>query len=188
MARIYTRGGDKGYTSLLGGRRVSKASLRVDAYGSIDELNSAIGLCISFIDEEDVRAVLEGIQGDLFIAGAELADPSMDKATPRIGKEMIRRLEEVIDRYEEEVGSISYFILPGGSREASLLHLARAIARRAERVIVALRDEGEGEDSGNVSDDLIAYMNRLSSLLFVLARVMNRRKGIGDVPWKSPRV
>ncbi|MEM0364525.1 MAG: cob(I)yrinic acid a,c-diamide adenosyltransferase [Candidatus Nitrosocaldus sp.] len=182
MAKIYTRGGDKGYTSLLGGKRVSKAALRVEAYGSIDELNSAIGLCISFIDEEDVKAVLEEVQNDLFIAGAELADPDMSASTPKVSIKMVNRLEEIIDRYEEEVGSIAYFIIPGGSKEASLLHLARAIARRAERAIVALKDE-----SGNVSDDLIAYMNRLSSLLFILARVMNRRRGMEDVPWKSKR-
>ncbi|MEM4371297.1 MAG: cob(I)yrinic acid a,c-diamide adenosyltransferase, partial [Candidatus Nitrosocaldus sp.] len=144
--------------------------------------NSAIGLCISFIDEEDVKAVLEEVQNDLFIAGAELADPDMSASTPKISIKMVNRLEEIIDRYEEEVGSIAYFIIPGGSKEASLLHLARAIARRAERAIVALKDE-----SGNVSDDLIAYMNRLSSLLFILARVMNRRRGMEDVPWKSKR-
>ncbi|MFN4337312.1 MAG: cob(I)yrinic acid a,c-diamide adenosyltransferase [Candidatus Nitrosocaldus sp.] len=180
MAKIYTRAGDNGYTSLLGGKKVSKASLRVEAYGNIDELNSAIGLCLSFIDEnDDVKAVLEEVQIDLFTIGAELADPDMSATTPKVNMDMVKRLEKVIDRYEEEVGAIRYFILPGGSREASLLHLTRAVARRAERAIVALKDE-----SGNVSDDLIAYMNRLSSLLFVLARVMNKRKGVKDIPWK----
>ncbi len=181
MAKIYTRAGDKGYTSLLGGKKVSKSSLRVEAYGSIDELNSAIGLCLSFMDgDDDVKAILEEVQNNLFIIGAELADPDMSERTPKVNGDMVKRLEDVIDRYEEEVGSIRHFILPGGSREASLLHLARAVARRAERAIVALKDE-----SGNVNDDLIAYMNRLSSLLFILARVMNKRKGVEDVPWKS---
>ncbi len=181
MGKIYTRSGDKGETSLIGGKRVLKSSLRVDAYGNIDELNSILGLCIASIDDDEVKEILRSIQSELFIAGADLAEPELRSSNvPRINHDMVKRLEEIIDRYEEEIGQINYFILPGGSKEASLLHIARTVARRAERSIVALSEHEQ------INKDIIPYMNRLSSLLFVLARLMNKRLGVSDVAWNSP--
>jgi cob(I)alamin adenosyltransferase len=179
MGKIYTRSGDKGETSLIGGKRVLKSSLRVDAYGNIDELNSILGLCIASIDDYEVKEILKSIQNELFIVGADLAEPELSSNVPRVRHDMVKRLEEIIDRYEGEVGQINYFILPGGSREASLLHIARAVARRAERSIVALSEHEQ------INKDIIPYMNRLSSLLFVLARLVNKRLGTSDVAWKG---
>ncbi|MEM2759804.1 MAG: cob(I)yrinic acid a,c-diamide adenosyltransferase [Nitrososphaerales archaeon] len=179
MVKIYTRGGDKGDTSLIGGKRVSKASTRINAYGNVDELNASVGVAISFIDDVEVKKLLEHIQEDLFVVGSDLADPSYPDGskTPRTTEEMVQELEDIIDRYDQEVGSIQYFILPGGSRGSSLLHLARGIARRAERTCVELSNVEK------VNPAVITYLNRLSDLLFVLARVMNKRKGVKDVAW-----
>jgi len=182
LVKIYTRGGDKGETSLIGGKRTSKSSARIDAYGSVDELNSAIGLAISFIDDKEVKGILEGVQNELFIVGSDLADPSYPEnpnKTARVSDAMVKHMESIIDKYEEEIGSIQYFILPGGTKEASLLHLARGIARRAERAAVEL------SLSESVNPAVIVYLNRLSSLLFVFARLMNKRKGVKDVAWHA---
>lgn len=182
MVKIYTRGGDKGETSLIGGKRASKSSVRIDAYGNVDELNSAIGVVISFIDDKEVKDILAKVQNELFIVGSDLADPSYPEnpnKTPRVSDAMVKQMEGIIDKYEEEVGSIQYFILPGGTKEASLLHLARGIARRAERIAVEL------SLSESVNPAVIAYLNRLSSLLFVFARLVNKRKGVKDVAWHT---
>ena len=179
MAKIYTGIGDDGKTYVIGGKRIPKSSPRVEAYGNIDELNSVIGICISFIEDNDVRDTLMSIQNELFIVGADLADPDMKSSTPRIDKDDVKKMERIIDMYEKEAGSLNYFILPTGSKEAALLHFARTVARRAERSIVEL---SEHEEMNRV---LISYMNRLSSLLFVLARIMNKRKGVMDIPWKQ---
>ena len=182
MVKIYTRGGDKGETSLIGGKRISKSSARIHAYGSVDELNSAIGVAISFIDEKDVKNVLGKVQNELFIVGSDLADPSYPEnpnKTPRVSDEMVKQMESTIDKYEGELESIQYFILPGGTKEASLLHLARGIARRAERVAVEL------SFSEAVNPSVIAYLNRLSSLLFIFARLVNKNKGVKDVAWHA---
>ena len=182
MVKIYTKGGDKGETSLIGGKRVSKSSVRIDAYGQVDELNSSIGVALSFIDDNEVKTVLERVQNDLFVVGSDLADPSYPQNpnnVPRVTDEMVEDLERAIDKHTEEVGEIQYFILPGGSREASLLHQARSVSRRAERVVVLL------STIESVNPAAIRYMNRLSDLLFVLARLMNKRKGVKDVAWKK---
>lgn len=182
MVKIYTRGGDKGETSLIGGKRTSKSSARIHAYGSVDELNSAIGLAISFIDDQNVKDVLEKIQNELFIVGSDLADPSYPEnpnKIPRVSEAMVKQMESTIDRYEGELEAIQYFILPGGTKEASLLHLARGIARRAERVAVEL------SSSEPVNPSVIVYLNRLSSLLFVFARLVNKKKGVKDVAWHA---
>ncbi|MFY3741465.1 MAG: cob(I)alamin adenosyltransferase [Candidatus Nitrosomirales archaeon] len=181
MVKIYTRGGDKGETSLIGGKRTSKSSARIHAYGSIDELNSAIGVAISFIEDKDVKNVLGKVQSELFIVGSDLADPSYPEnpnKIPRVSDEMVKQMEGTIDKYEGELEAIQYFILPGGTREAALLHLARGIARRAERVSVEL------SSSEPVNPSVIAYLNRLSSLLFVFARLLNKNKGVKDVAWR----
>jgi cob(I)alamin adenosyltransferase len=180
MVKIYTRGGDRGETSLIGGKRVSKSSMRINAYGDVDELNSAVGVAVSFIEYEDVKKVLEKVQNDLFIVGSDLSDPSYPENpnnVPRISMEMVKEMESVIDKYEEEAGSIQYFILPGGTRESSLLHLARGIARRTERSAVELASRE------NINPSIVSYLNRLSSLLFVFARLVNKRKGVKDVAW-----
>ncbi len=181
MVKIYTRGGDKGETSLIGGKRTSKSSARIDAYGSVDELNSALGVAMSIIDDKEVKEVLQRVQNELFIVGSDLADPSYPdnpNKTPRVSDSMVKQMEAIIDKYEEEIGSIQYFILPSGTKEASVLHLARGIARRAERAAVEL------SLSEKINPAVIAYLNRLSSLLFVFARLMNKRKGVKDVAWR----
>jgi len=180
MVKIYTKGGDKGDTSLIGGKRVPKSSKRINAYGDVDELNASIGVAISFIEDDEVRKLLEKIQSELFIVGSDLADPSYPDSinnNPRVNDTMVTNLENFIDKYDQEVGAIQYFILPGGSREASLLHLARGIARRAERDCVEL------SSIERINPAIISYLNRLSDLLFMLARAMNKRRDVNDVPW-----
>jgi cob(I)alamin adenosyltransferase len=168
--RIYTRGGDRGETSLIGGRRVRKNAPRVEACGTVDELNAAIGWARSKGQPPDVDAVLAGVQRDLFDLGADLATPS---GGGRIGPRHVARLEAAIDGFDARLPPLRNFILPGGARPAAALHLARTICRRAERRIVRLGDERA-----------IAYVNRLSDLLFVLARCANHAAGLPDVPWK----
>ena len=182
MVKIYTKSGDKGDTSLIGGKRVPKSSVRISAYGNVDELNASIGVAISFIDDDEVKKLLGKLQNELFVVGSDLADPSYpDNAnkTPRVTDAMVKELEDIIDKYEQEVGAIRYFILPAGSKEASLLHLARGIARRAERKCVEL------SSMEKINPALVSYLNRLSDLLFMLARVMNKRRNVDDVAWHA---
>ncbi len=182
MGRIYTKSGDKGNTSLIGGKRVSKASRRIEAYGDIDETNAILGIISSSIAYNDIKDLLLKIQNELFTLGSDLADPSYPDNPyniPRISRGMVKDIELEVDRYQEEVGEIRYFILPGGSKEGALLHLARTVARRAERSIVRLAEEEE------INPQIIEYINRLSDLLFILARVVNKREGIKDVRWES---
>jgi len=167
---VYTRKGDKGETSLVGSAKVSKASARVEAYGDVDELNSFIGIARARIEDKEIDAVLRKIQNDLFTVGADLASP-IDVRAPRIEKRYVDELEQLIDKFLAELEPLKEFILPGGDEAGALLHGARAIARRAERHAVKLAQEEE------VNDQVIAYINRLSDLLFVLARVANRRAG-----------
>jgi cob(I)alamin adenosyltransferase len=173
ISKVYTRTGDAGQTSLVGGRRVSKASLRVEAYGEVDELNSAIGLARSFLDDTEIDATLASIQNDLFTLGADLASPSGIEA-PRVEHTHIKRLEELSDELLAGLEPLKEFILPGGSSAGASLHLARTVARRAERRAVAL---GESEE---INSQTIAYLNRLSDLLFIIARVANNRASVGE--------
>ncbi|HJU34832.1 MAG TPA: cob(I)yrinic acid a,c-diamide adenosyltransferase [Nitrososphaera sp.] len=185
--KIYTKTGDKGITGLIGGKQVNKADLRIAAYGEVDELNSSIGLAISFLRSKqnllsDVVNILEQVQNDLFILGSDLADPSWPQdngKTPRTNEKMASALEPIIDRIESEIGSIMFFILPGGSIEASSLHLSRGVARRAERAVVSL---SKGQ---SINPAIIVYLNRLSDLLFVTARLANKRLGMQDIPWRK---
>ena len=182
MVKIYTKGGDNGDTSLIAGKRVSKSSVRVNAYGNVDELSASIGVAASFIDDNEIRKLLEQIQEKLFIMGSDLADPLYPDNTnniPRVTDIMVKELENIIDKYEQEVGVIQYFILPGGSKEASFLHLARCIARRAERNCVELSTKEK------INHEIIPYINRLSDLLFMLARVVNKRLNIDDIAWHN---
>ncbi len=170
ITRVYTRTGDAGETSLVDGSRVSKDDLRVAAYGEVDELNSVLGLARAWTEDEEIAAILEGMQNDLFTVGADLATP-LGTDVPRVSQEMVDQQEQLIDRLLEELEPLREFILPGGTNVGAALHLARAIARRAERGVVTLgaRDE--------LNANCLRYLNRASDLLFVLARVANRRSG-----------
>jgi cob(I)alamin adenosyltransferase len=183
--KIYTRTGDKGETGLIGGKRVSKADPRIIAYGAVDELNSSVGLAISFLRQEkqfsDLADVLVQVQNDLFVVGSDLADPTYPKAgkTPRASEKMAAALEPIIDRFESELEPITFFILPGGSVEASILHQARGVARRAETGVVSL------SKSEPINPAIVVYLNRLSDMLFVSARLANRRLGTPDIAWMN---
>lgn len=166
--RVYTKTGDQGQTSLVGGARVSKADLRVDAYGDVDELNSVIGLAIALVKDNQIAGELGLIQNDLFTLGADLASPSEIKV-PRIEERFTAKLEELADRFLSELEPLKEFIMPGGSPAGAALHLARTVARRAERRAVALSKREE------LNPEAIIYLNRLSDLLFILARVVNHR-------------
>lgn len=173
ISRVYTKTGDQGQTSLVGGARVSKADLRVDAYGDVDELNSVIGLARARVNDDAVDEVLGLIQNDLFTLGADLASPSGIEV-PRIGESFTGKLEEFADIFLAELEPLKEFILPGGSEAGALLHLARTVARRAERRAVALSEAEE------LNPETIVYLNRLSDLLFILARVVNHRGGVPE--------
>jgi cob(I)alamin adenosyltransferase len=179
--KIYTRTGDAGGTALFGGTRVSKAAPRVAAYGDVDELNACLGTVRAESElSGDIVELIERLQKDLFAIGARLADPA-EKIAERVTKVAvadadIQRLEDWIDRFEAELPPLRRFILPGGTRAGALLHLSRTVCRRAERQIVAL-----GTDQ--VEPHVLAYVNRLSDLLFVMARVVNHRSGHPEVEW-----
>ncbi|HWE64552.1 MAG TPA: cob(I)yrinic acid a,c-diamide adenosyltransferase [Chloroflexota bacterium] len=185
--KIYTRAGDSGSTALFGGARIAKDALRVEAYGTIDELNACLGVAIAALSEAaaELRPVLLRLQSELFDLGAELAispERRHDKLVARlatIGSEHVAAHEQIIDHYEELLAPLRSFILPGGSPAAASLHHARTVARRAERRIVSLAAQEP------VSAELLRYSNRLSDLLFVLARTANRLEGLEDVPWTA---
>jgi cob(I)alamin adenosyltransferase len=187
MSKIYTRRGDDGSTGLFGGPRVRKDDLRVGAYGEVDELNSALGVAREELlapTQKDILAVVDALQSELFTLGAELATPQADKAprdVPHIAAEMVARMEKDIDRFTAEIPEMRQFILPGGSRAGAALHLCRTVCRRAEREAVRLAQEE------TVSPHVLAYLNRLSDLLFVLARAANLRAGGREIPWVAPR-
>jgi cob(I)alamin adenosyltransferase len=182
--RIYTKTGDSGETGLFDGTRVSKADPRVEAYGEVDELNAWLGLVRSNGPGADVDALLAGIQRDLFALGAVLADPRhkiasrVEKAA--IGSEDVARLEAAIDAFENGVPPLRRFILPGGGQAGAMLHLARTVCRRAERRMIAIGATA-GADPADAT--AIIYINRLSDLLFVLARAVNHRAGLAETEW-----
>jgi cob(I)alamin adenosyltransferase len=187
MSKIYTRRGDDGSTGLFGGPRVRKDDLRVAAYGEVDELNSALGLAREELldpTQRDILAVVDALQSELFTLGAELATPQAEKApreVPRIRAEMVARMEQEIDRFTSELPEMRQFILPGGSRPGAALHLCRTVCRRAERKAVELAREE------SAPSQVLAYLNRLSDLLFVLARAANLRAGGREIPWVAPK-
>jgi cob(I)alamin adenosyltransferase len=184
LAKIYTRRGDDGSTGLFGGPRVRKDDLRVAAYGDVDELNSALGVAREEVPEGDLRALIDSFQSELFTLGAQLATPDTEaapKEIPRIAAQDVARLESEIDRLTEQLPPMKTFILPGGSRAGAALHLCRTICRRAERKVVELAE------SGPVPPETLAYLNRLSDLLFVMARAANLRAGGREIPWIPTR-
>ncbi len=184
--KIYTKTGDKGDTALVGGERVPKDDLRIEAYGTIDELNATIGQALSHLSlsETALSADLIKIQHHLFDLGSELASLSDRKSRaktniPQASAKKVGWLEKQIDQYTKELPPITYFILPGGSVAASSLHISRTVCRRAERQIINLSGERP------INPELIKYINRLSDFLFTVARYANLKAGVGDVRWQA---
>jgi cob(I)alamin adenosyltransferase len=177
--KIYTRTGDAGETSLLGGKRVSKSSVRVDAYGEVDELNASLGVARAESTPPAIQAMLTAIQRDLFSMSALLADPGGNPSSTKValGDGDVKELERHIDRVETLLPKLDHFILPRGSKASAILHQARAICRRAERRLVSLAR------SETVPPSAIPYLNRLSDLLFVMARLENQHQNIEDETW-----
>lgn len=179
LVKIYTKTGDDGTTGLIGGKRMKKTDPRIIAYGTVDEINSTIGIVLSSALDPDVNEILTKIQNDLFVVGADLANPDLKNSDNRVTNYMVEYLENQIDRLELELPPITFFILPGGSQLASQVHLARSVCRRAEINILEI---AEKEQINNICQ---IYINRLSDLLFVIARTINKRKKIKDVAWKK---
>jgi cob(I)alamin adenosyltransferase len=170
ITRVYTKSGDKGQTSLVDGSRVSKADSRVAAYGDVDELNSLLGLARVGLGDVQLDEALGKIQNELFIVGADLASP-LTIAVPRMDAARVAEMEQLIDLLLEELEPLQEFILPGGTQLGATLHMARTVSRRAERLVVTLAAEHE------ITPHALEYLNRLSDLLFVMARVANHRAG-----------
>lgn len=184
--RIYTKTGDKGETSIVGGR-VLKSSVKVEAYGTVDEANSSIGAAITFVpeSEQQIRAELEQIQQVLFDCGSDLSKKAgMEERRPwKVTDEFLAELEARIDAYIQESPQLERFVLPGGSQASAFLHIARTVVRRAERRVVALAQEEE------INPHVMTYLNRVSDYLFAAARVLNFRQGIKDIEYeRSPKV
>ena len=177
--KIYTKTGDDGTTGLIGNKRVKKSNPRIATYGMVDELNAALGIVLSSKLGKDVRDLLTKIQNDLFVVGADLANPNLNNKSNRVTSEMVLFLEKEIDRLEKKLPPITFFILPGGNLVASQVHLARAICRRAEVNVVNLSEVDK------INNECLVYMNRLSDLLFVVARTINKRKKISDIAWQK---
>lgn len=174
LDKIYTRGGDNGLTSLGDGSRVEKSNVRIEAYGNIDEANSSIGISAAYSSDK-VKATLLNIQNDLFDVGADLCFPDKKKSKLTIKIDSINLLEKEIDKMNESLNKLESFILPGGSKASSFLHLSRSLVRRAERSIVHLNEKEY------VNPDILKYVNRLSDFLFVAARFENKQDG--DILW-----
>lgn len=177
LSKIYTRTGDDGTTGLGDGSRIQKDSLRVEAYGTVDELNSTIGMLIATIENKELEAVLLDIQHDLFDLGGELCMPEMSLIKER----HTTRLERELDKLNADLPPLKDFILPGGTLAAAQAHLARTICRRTERRVISLARQEP------VNDVVIHYLNRLSDLLFVMSRVIARSSGAGEVLWEHDR-
>lgn len=177
LSKIYTRTGDDGTTGLGDGSRTQKDSLRVETYGTVDELNSAVGLLVAHLQDDDLSSVLLDVQHDLFDLGGELCIPG----TEMIGDRHIERLEKELDRLNADLPPLKDFILPGGSVAAAQGHLARTICRRSERRVIALARHEE------VNEPAIRYLNRLSDLLFVVSRTIARASGVGEILWDHDR-
>ncbi len=182
--KIYTKTGDSGETGLFGGPRVSKGDPRVEAYGEVDELNAALGAVRAIVEDPELEAQLAKVQEELFCVGAELATPHGAKARaaiPPVDAAWTARLEAAMDGWDDELPPLSRFVLPGGTRTAAALHLARTVCRRAERRVVSLAAEQE------LDALVLAYLNRLSDQLFVAARIANHRARREEPTWDPSR-
>lgn len=179
--KIYTKTGDTGQTSLFGGARLPKHHLRIEAYGTVDELNSVLGCAVTELKDAPLKSELLEIQKQLFVLGAELASPQADSKMSAgfLQESQINHLENLIDQMEQGLAPLTQFILPGGSRSSSLLHLARTVCRRAERLVVHLNSEEA------LRNQVIVYLNRLSDYLFVAARWANKQEAVEDVLWNG---
>jgi cob(I)alamin adenosyltransferase len=179
--KIYTKTGDKGETGLFGGERVSKDSLRISAYGTMDELNAFIGYTITEINDASVKENLLTVQNYLFTVGSDLATPDTEKNAKlniqRTPESYFKEIEKIIDHYDAKLPELKNFILPGGSKGAALLHICRTICRRAEREVVALKK------TVTIGENIIIFLNRLSDLLFVLSRFENKVSNHPDTIW-----
>jgi cob(I)alamin adenosyltransferase len=176
--KIYTKTGDDGSTSLFGGQRVLKSDLRIDAYGTVDELNSQLGWIASMRPDAELSAMIERLQHLLFTLGADLATPfTVDVRIDRISEDNVSELEQMIDSLDARLAPLRSFILPGGSPTSAGLHIARTICRRAERILIHARE------TESISEEASHFLNRLSDLLFVMARFENASKGVDDVKW-----
>ncbi|MFN8671413.1 MAG: cob(I)yrinic acid a,c-diamide adenosyltransferase [Candidatus Sericytochromatia bacterium] len=182
ITKVYTKTGDKGDTSLGGGQRVSKDNARINSYGTVDELNSFIGLAIASGLDNDLENKLKIIQNELFHLGSDLCFLEEDKikfSIPEIKEEHVLKLEKIMDGYSEELEPLENFILPGGTIGASYLHVARTVCRRAEREVITL------EKNEKIGEFVVKYLNRLSDTLFVMARYENFKKNYTDIYWNS---
>ncbi|RZD46360.1 MAG: ATP:cob(I)alamin adenosyltransferase [Thaumarchaeota archaeon] len=176
--KIYTKTGDDGNTGLQGNFRIAKSHPRIMAYGTVDEANAAIGIVLTSVLDEDVSQLLSQIQNDLFLLGSDLSNQNLNDLKNRVSLEMIEKLEKSIDLFELELSPLTNFILPGGNLAAAQAHQVRTIVRRAETLVVKLSDKDE------INSNCIKYLNRLSDLMFVMGRLINKRKGIEDILWK----
>jgi len=176
--KIYTKTGDDGNTGLQGDFRISKSHPRILAYGTVDEANAAIGVVLTNTLDDDISQLLNQIQNDLFLLGSDLSNQNLNDLKNRVTLEMIEKLEESIDTFESQLPPITNFILPGGNVAASQIHQVRTIVRRAETLVVKLSDKDE------INSNCIKYLNRLSDLMFVMGRLINKRNGIEDIIWK----
>jgi cob(I)alamin adenosyltransferase len=176
--KIYTKTGDDGTTGLQGDIRISKTHPRIIAYGTIDEANASLGIVLSYDLDSDITNILHKIQNELFIAGADLSNSNLDQTENRVSASMTDSIEQAIDQFEKELSPLTNFILPGGDIAASQIHYTRTVVRRAEIHIVSLKENEK------INEDCLKYINRLSDLLFVLGRVINKRKGKQDIIWK----
>ena len=176
--KIYTKTGDDGNTGLQGDFRIAKSHPRILAYGTVDEANAMIGVVLSNVLDDDVREVLNTIQNELFLLGSDLSNQNLNDLKNRISLDMVEKLEKIIDKFELELPPITNFILPGGNVAAAQIHQVRTIVRRAETLVVQLSDKDE------INSNCIKCLNRLSDLMFVMGRLINKRNGIEDIIWK----
>ena len=173
--KIYTRTGDRGETGLFGGKRVSKASLRIETYGTADELNAALGMAASQAQSQEIKEIIERLQNELHIVCADLASPDLKSQGPRMTAKHVEELEKLCDQLDEKLPPLKKFVLPSGTFAGTLLHYARTVARRAERRTVELASHEE------VNPEAIKYLNRLSDLLFLLARTVNHQASVPEI-------
>jgi len=178
LLKIYTKTGDDGTTGLQGNKRISKSDPRIAAYGTIDEANASIGLILANKLDNDIASILTLIQNELFVAGSDLSNVDLDEKENRITQEMVDNLEGKIDNFSKELPPLTNFILPGGDIAASQCHFSRTVVRRAESAVVFLKEKEK------INEYVLKYLNRLSDLLFVLGRIINKRRNKNDIIWK----
>mgnify|MGYP004004393171 FL=1 len=176
--KIYTKTGDGGNTGLQGDFRIAKSHPRIMAYGTVDEANATIGVVLTNTLDDDITEILSQIQNDLFVLGSDLSNQNLNDLKNRISIKNVETLEETIDKFESELPPITNFILPGGNIAAAQIHQVRTIVRRAETLVVKLSDKDE------INSNCIKYLNRLSDLMFVMGRLINKRNNVEDIIWK----